>query len=149
MTQSGSKKDTGKLRYDLIPAYPLERLAVVYTIGAAKYDDWNWLKGFNYSQIYAAIMRHVQAWWMGRSVDLEDGQHPLASVAWGVFALMELERLGAGTDDRPHNLVQTTIQEEPLFDDDGLFEGSHEEWLNALSVAATQQTKRDKGRNSI
>ena len=38
--------NAGKLRYDLLPADALERLVGVYTIGAEKYDDRNWEKGF-------------------------------------------------------------------------------------------------------
>ena len=61
----GVKYDQGKLRFDLIPNYPLEKLAEVYTIGASKYSDWNWAKGMNWSRIFAAIERHLQAWKRG------------------------------------------------------------------------------------
>jgi hypothetical protein len=39
--EEGLKFDEGKLRFDLIPIYPLEELARVYTIGAKKYGDYN------------------------------------------------------------------------------------------------------------
>ena len=100
----GSKNDAGKLRYDLIPPAPLAELAYVYTIGADKYNDWNWLKGFDWNRLYASAQRHLQAWWMGTDRDPDDGQHPLSSVAWCMFALMEFQRLGIGNDNRPHNL---------------------------------------------
>jgi len=98
-----------KCRFDLIPPHALEKLAEVYTIGATKYGDYNWLKGMRWSRVIAAAQRHLNAWLQGRTVDPDDGQHPLASVAWCMFALMEYERLGIGGDDR-----QSTIEEEVL-----------------------------------
>lgn len=97
----GRKDDMGKLRYDLIPAYPLERLAEVYTIGAHKYADRNWELGLKYGRVFAAMMRHAWAWWRGEEFDPIDCQHHLASVAWCAFALMEYRRTGKGEDDRP------------------------------------------------
>lgn len=97
----GRKDDTGKLRYDLIPAEPLAKVAHVYTMGAAKYDDRNWEKGLKWGRVFAAMMRHLWAWWKGESIDKEGGQHHLASVAWGALALMEYERTHPELDDRP------------------------------------------------
>lgn len=101
----GRKNDQGKLRYDLIPPSPLKELAEVYTLGAAKYGDYNWLLGLDWSRVVAALYRHLEAWRTGRIVDPDDGQHPLASVAWCAFTLMEFERLGIGRDDRQINMV--------------------------------------------
>lgn len=92
----GRKDDAGKLRFDLIPPHALEALAYVYTIGAAKYGDNNWLRGIDRGRILAAMYRHINHWQKGVTVDPDDGQHPLASVAWCCFALMEYERLGLG-----------------------------------------------------
>lgn len=105
---SGEKKDEGKLRYDLIPAHPLQELAYVYTIGAKKYGDNNWRSGIAYSRIIAALMRHLEAWRMGRAVDPDDGQHPLASVAWCALTLMEYENTHPEFDDRPRLTLSLT-----------------------------------------
>jgi len=106
MSDEANKSDRGKLRYDLLPPYPLEKLAEVYTLGANKYGDHNWRKGMAWGRIIAALFRHLEAWRQGRTVDPEDGQHPLASVIWCCFTLMEFERLGIGYDDRlPKELV--------------------------------------------
>lgn len=96
----GKKNDHGKLRYDLIPSYPLESLAHVYTIGALKYADRNWEKGIAWGRIFAAMMRHAWAWWKGERFDPVDGQHHLASVAWCAFALIEYEITHLELDDR-------------------------------------------------
>ena len=99
----GIKHDAGveKLRYDLIPADPLAQLAHVYTLGAEKYEDWNWREGLAWSRVYAALMRHLQAWWMGAAIDPDDGQSHLASVAWCAFTLMAFEQERPEYDDRP------------------------------------------------
>lgn len=94
------KHDMGKLRFDLIPTYPLTELARVYTIGSNKYDDNNWRKGVKWGRVYAALQRHANAFWNGERCDTEDGQEHLASVAWCAFALMEFERTHPGLDDR-------------------------------------------------
>jgi hypothetical protein len=96
----GRKDDSGKLRYDLIPPDALAALAYVYTIGAKKYDDHNWLKGMKWSRVIAAMMRHMELWRQGEKDDKDDGQHHLASVAWCAFALLTYERNNLGEDDR-------------------------------------------------
>lgn len=101
MSNSATKADTGKLRFDLIPPTPLMKLAEVYTIGANKYSDRNWEKGLSWGRIFAAMMRHAWKWWRGETHDPEDGQHHLASVAWCAFALMEYEGTYPEGDDRP------------------------------------------------
>lgn len=98
----GRKDDHGKLRYDLLPAVPLEKLVEVYSLGAKKYDDRNWEKGLSFSRVFAAMMRHAWKWWRGEQKDGVDGQHHLASVAWCAFALIEYEYRFSGTDDRPN-----------------------------------------------
>jgi hypothetical protein len=96
----GRKDDKGKLRYDLIPVYPLTLLAEVYTIGSIKYDDENWRQGISWKRIFAAMMRHAWNWMAGEEYDNETGQHHLASVAWCAFALIEYEKTHPEFDDR-------------------------------------------------
>jgi hypothetical protein len=96
----GRKFDAGKARYDLIPARPLDELARVFTLGAAKYGERNWEQGIGFGRVFAAMMRHAWAWWRGERRDPEDGQHHLSSVAWCALVLMELERTHSECDDR-------------------------------------------------
>jgi len=85
---SGAKRDTqtGKPRYDLIPAGPLKRLAELMARGAEKYDDNNWTKGMPASRFLASLMRHIEAYRLG---DREEDH--LAGVVFNAFALMYFE----------------------------------------------------------
>lgn len=96
----GTKYDESKLRFDLIPTRPLEKVAEVYTIGAKKYEDHNWRKGIKWGRVFGAMMRHAWAWWRGERDDPKDGQHHLASVAWCALTLMEYEETYPEGDDR-------------------------------------------------
>lgn len=91
----------GKLPYDLVPSFPLEELVRVYQHGMKKYAPRNWEKGNEYTINYGALMRHLQKWYQGEDKDLESNLSHLAHVAWGCFALMEYQRRGVGSDDRP------------------------------------------------
>lgn len=94
------KADDGKARYDLIPGGPLEDLAQVYTMGAKKYADRNWEKGLSWSRVFAAIMRHLWAFWRGEDRDKESGLPHVIHAAWGCFAIAEYMKTKRELDDR-------------------------------------------------
>ena len=106
----GRKDDTGKARFDLFPVKPLFKVAEVYTIGAAKYDDRNWERGIKWGRIFAAMLRHTWNWWRGEKLDPEDRQHHLASVVWCALTLMEYEETHPELDDRPKGEKNAEIQ---------------------------------------
>lgn len=87
----GIKYDSGKPRYDLIPADSLEEVAKVYTIGAIKYGDRNWEKGFSYGRLFGAMMRHAWKWWNGERDDKENKLHHLSSVIFCALGLLHYE----------------------------------------------------------
>lgn len=98
--KEGVKYDEGKARYDLLPPDSLEELVKVFTIGAKKYEDRNWEKGMAWGRVFAAMMRHAWAWWRGETLDPENGQHHLASVAWCAIVLLAYDMRKIGTDTR-------------------------------------------------
>ena len=106
----GRKNDEGKARFDLLPVKPLFKVAEVYTIGAAKYDDRNWEKGILWGRIFAAMQRHAWNWHRREQLDPEDGQHHLASVVWCALTLMEFEETHPELDDRPKGDENAEIQ---------------------------------------
>ena len=100
---SGLKYDSGKPRYDLIPADALEEVAKVYTVGAKKYGDRNWEKGLSYSRLFGSLMRHAWAWWRGERNDKENKLHHLSSVIFCALGLLHYELNSEkfkGLDDR-------------------------------------------------
>ena len=96
----GRKDDSGKLRFDLIPPHALEELAKVYSIGASKYEPYNWLKGLNWSRVYAAMQRHLHAWRLGEEIDPDNGQSHLSAVMWCAATLIEYSYFRREFDDR-------------------------------------------------
>jgi hypothetical protein len=99
-SDTGGQKGRKPERLDLIPPDALFELARVYGMGAEKYDDHNYLKGYNWSLSYASLLRHATQWANGEDRDDESGLHHLAHAAWHCFALMMFQRHALGTDDR-------------------------------------------------
>ncbi len=101
--EEGLKKDEGKLRYDLVPPYPLEELVKIYTVGSIKYGDRNWEKGIKFSRIFAAVMRHLWKFWSGEDNDQEDNLPHLSHAAWGCLTLLHYNVYNRKMDDRHIN----------------------------------------------
>lgn len=96
---TGGEKGQKLARYDLIPAEPLHLIAETFGIGAEKYSDHNWRRGVDWSLNFAALNRHLWAWWAGEQND-EAGFHHLAAVCFHAMALMEFEDTHPELDDR-------------------------------------------------
>lgn len=99
----GVKHDQQKARYDLLTHEFLEGTASVLTFGAQKYGDRNWELGMKWGRPFAALMRHIWAWWRGEEKDPESGLSHLAHAACNLCFLMTYSARKSGTDDRPNN----------------------------------------------
>lgn len=99
----GVKHDDGKPRMDLLPPEALREIADVLALGAQKYDAHNWRKGFAYSRLLAAALRHVFSWAGGENKDPESGKSHLAHAACCLMFLITFEQTRTGTDDRHSN----------------------------------------------
>ena len=97
----GTKYDTNKPRYDLLDAYALHQIVLVYTFGAAKYEDDNWSKGISWKRVFAASMRHLWSFWRGEEIDSESGLPHLAHAAWNIITLLNYSKYRREFDDRP------------------------------------------------
>ena len=109
--EQGVKFDKDKLRFDLIPTFPMRLIAEVFTIGAKKYTDRNWEEGMEWGRVYGAINRHLNAWWSGEKYDPDDGQHHLASVACGAMVLMQYEETHPNLDTRSKYKIEFTKED--------------------------------------
>lgn len=103
----GRKDDQGKPRMDLLPPELMVAVAHVLTFGAAKYSERNWEKGMAWGRPYAALWRHMLAWWEGEECDPETGMSHLWHAGCCIAFLIAFEQRGIGTDDRPKKEVNT------------------------------------------
>jgi len=89
-----------KTRFDLVPFESVGEIADVLGIGARKYSANNWCRGTEWSRYFAALCRHIFAWWRGEDNDPETGKSHLAHAGCCLLFLMEYQRNKWGTDDR-------------------------------------------------
>lgn len=103
MTRSkeGLKFDDDKTPYHLLAPEFLEGTATVLKFGATKYGERNWEKGMNWSRPFAALMRHMWAWWRGENLDPETGLSHLHHAACCIMFLTAYENRKHGKDNRP------------------------------------------------
>jgi hypothetical protein len=93
----GLKYDDGKPPIDLVDPHFIASVAKVLGYGAKKYSAYNWTKGIKYSRLYAALQRHLMAFWMG--ID-DDEESKLPHLWHAATNLMMLCAMGRQWDDR-------------------------------------------------
>jgi hypothetical protein len=84
---TGGQKGSKLARFDLIPPSVLWEIAEHYGKGAEKYDDDNWRRGYDWKYSYAALQRHLSAFWDGEDIDPETGSKHVVAAAWHCIAL--------------------------------------------------------------
>jgi hypothetical protein len=72
----------------------------VLTFGSKKYGDHNWRKGFKWSRLLGAALRHLMAFLGGEDKDPESGLSHLAHAGCCVVFLLEHEVKHKALDDR-------------------------------------------------
>jgi hypothetical protein len=77
----------GRGRFDLIPSYPIKRLAQHYENGARKYADRNWEKGMKLSRFMDSTERHLNSFKEG-----ERAEDHLAAILWNIAGYIWTER---------------------------------------------------------
>lgn len=97
---TGGQKGSKLARFDLVSVLAQVEEAKVYGRGAEKYDDNNWRRGYAWSLSYAALLRHLAAFWAGEDRDPETGLLHLAHARWHTGVLIEFMLRELGTDDR-------------------------------------------------
>lgn len=105
-SETGGQKGRKPQRMDLLPPEALLSLSEVYGMGAEKYDDHNYLKGYDWSLSFGALLRHVMAAEKGEWLDAESGLPHVMHAAWHCFTLFLFEKHGIGTDDRLSSTVE-------------------------------------------
>lgn len=122
VSATGARKGVKPERPDLIPVGPLRQLALHYGIGAEKYTERdeagnitheggnNWRAGYEWSKSYAALQRHLLAFWGGEDLDPETQTPHLTAAAWHCFTLLEFMNTHPEFDDR---VKPTPVENEP------------------------------------
>jgi hypothetical protein len=95
-----SAESSSKPRLDLLPTAALEDIAEVLAFGADKYGAYNWCRGARWGRYWAALIRHLFAWWRGEDCDPETGKSHLAHAGCCLLFLMTFQQESWGTDDR-------------------------------------------------
>lgn len=92
------KKATQAGALDPVALIQLSRVA---GMGADKYAAFNYLRGYDWSLSFNAMMRHALLFWAGEDCDPESGLPHMAHAAWMALSLVSFMEREAGTDDRP------------------------------------------------
>ncbi len=98
--KEGVKFDGDKPRTDLIPVEPILKIAEVFGFGAKKYSPNNYRRGMEHYRYYAALLRHMFAYWSGEDKDPESGLDHLAHAGCCLLMLYSNILDKVGKDDR-------------------------------------------------
>lgn len=110
------KDDSGKIRYNLVPAEGLELVAKTMTFGAHKYKDRNWELDCEHSRRLDSAMRHIEADRLGERDDKETGLPHFAHAAAQLLMILSMRARGLGTDDLPSAEALKTNEGEKEYD---------------------------------
>jgi hypothetical protein len=97
----GRKDDGGKDPWHLAPWDAFRAIVKVLRFGADKYAPRNWENGMAWSRPFAALQRHLTAWFEGERADPETGMSHLWHAGCCIVFLISFELRSVGTDDRP------------------------------------------------
>lgn len=98
--KQGVKHDQGKPPLGLLPTSALVEVAKVLAFGKEKYAAHNWRKGFDWSRLIDASLRHITSYNDGEDKDPESNLSHLAHAACCIMFLLEFEKYKLGNDDR-------------------------------------------------
>lgn len=97
------KLDSGKLPWYLFPWDAASKIVEVLAFGAKKYAPRGWEQGIEYSRVFAALQRHMIAWWNREDNDPETGLSHLAHAGCCILFLLAFSVRGQmDKDDRPN-----------------------------------------------
>ena len=98
------KFDGEKIPFDLVPYDALWEIARVLRYGKNKYEARNWentdREPFRRGRLFAALERHLMAYWMGEDTDPESGYSHLAHAGCMLLMLLAYVKRDIGEDDR-------------------------------------------------
>lgn len=112
----GGVRDTarGKIRFSLVPWGLLRRVAEIFTLGAAKYDDYNWQRGIPISRSIDSFWRHYDKWIR----EVEDGEdHGAMMIVNIMFMVWTYDAARKGYIDQNFNDLAELRKRGGIFED--------------------------------
>lgn len=100
VSETGGEKGQKLAALGALDPQALLRVAEVAGFGAQKYARLNYMKGYDWSLSFDAMMRHMLAFWNGEELDPESGLPHTAHAAWHALCMTSFMERGLGTDDR-------------------------------------------------
>jgi len=95
----------------LVPPAALHYTALAFADGARKYGPYNWRDHqVSASIYYAAILRHLGAWWDGEDLSRDALVHHLGHVSACCAILLDAMSVGKLNDDRPTKGASADLQ---------------------------------------
>lgn len=104
--EQGLRYNNGKIRFDLLEPFAVEKLAEVFTKGAIKYEPNNWLKGMPWMDVVASLKRHLSKFENGEDLDSETELLHIAHVAWNAMAILSYYKHCPNFDNRLHTYLK-------------------------------------------
>jgi hypothetical protein len=99
-SSTGGEKGSKLAQISALDPDALLAVAKVAGFGAQKYARLNYMKGFDWSLSFDALMRHSLEFWAGRAIDEESGLPHIAHAIWQAMCLYSFSTRELGTDDR-------------------------------------------------
>lgn len=91
-----------KVPFDTVPPAAIAYMSLAMGLGARKYGSFNWReKNVKATIYYAAMMRHMHAWFDGQELDPESGYPHIAHALACAAILADATEGGNLVDDRP------------------------------------------------
>ena len=112
-SETGGQKGSKLAQLGAVDPAALLELAKVAGFGGEKYERYNYLRGFDWSLSYDAMMRHAMAFWSGEDIDPESGLPHMAHCSWHALALISFASRGIGTDDRASTYLRNLPRPAP------------------------------------
>lgn len=98
--EKGLRYNDGKIRFDLLEPFSVEKLAEVFSFGAKKYPPNNWLIGMPWMDVVASLKRHLNKFEAGEDFDSESNLLHMAHVAWNAMAIVSYYKHRPEFDNR-------------------------------------------------
>jgi hypothetical protein len=106
MKEKGMRFNKDKRRWSLVDYESLEEMVKVLEFGAEKYDDDNWKKGFNVTEISESLLRHVYAFLKGEDKDPESGLSHIGHIQCNAMFLQYMMKQKPEFDNRKLNTTK-------------------------------------------